>query len=320
MSESAMPQDGALSVDEAIASLDPRDDENYETTAEASPADDAWGGDETPADGDETDGDGEPAELTAPLYWKPEAKAKFYALDPELQAEILSQEGPREQAAAKAKAQAAEISAAAQRDMAQVQTLAEQLASYLPQALATFQSRWGAQEPNWVQIAQTRGAENALALKSQYDAEQRQLSKVAHANQAAQTNAHQAFVQTEWRMLAQIAPELAPDAADPRKGADRRQAVMRYLAADGFPKEVTDHISAREMRIVHKALLWDHAQAALRGRPSPNTPATPGSRTAVRPAAALPGASPQRSASKVAHRFAQSRSVDDAVALLASKG
>jgi len=334
MSESASTESGPLSVDQAIAALMPEPapvEENNAPEApeeaaeepenpevEASPTEEAEDGAETPAEEDDEAAQAEePEKLDAPLYWKPEAKEAFAKLPAAVQAEILAQEGPREEAAAKAKAHAAAEVEKAQKELAGVQTLAQQLAEFLPQAVKTFQQRWG--EPDWAQVAQEHGAEQAFVLKAQYDAEQKQLSQVAQAEQTARLEAHKAFVQTEWRQLAQIAPELAPDPADPTKGADKRQAVTKYLQGAGIPEEAIAQISAREMMLARKAMLYDEAQALAKAPKTPKPVTAIAQKAAVRPAAAQAQPSAQRTAQAVANRFAQTRSVDDAVALLLAR-
>jgi hypothetical protein len=213
---------------------------------------------------------------------------------------VLEQEGPREEAAAKAKADAAKQVEAATKELAGVRTLAEQLGAFLPEAIQTFQSRWGAKEPNWVEVSEQYGAEETQKLKWRYDAEQKQLSELAQTTQTAQAEAHKAFVQTEWKALADLAPDLAPDATDPTKGAEKRQEVTKYLATNGIPQDAIAQISAREMLLAHKAMLWDRAQAALKAAPKPKP-------TATRPESAgspgrLAGAALRTSKSPRSHR------------------
>jgi segregation and condensation protein A len=129
MSESATPETGALSVDQAIASLLPAAEpveqeqaseapleaaETTEPEGETKTPEDAEAGAETPTEGEEAEAAAEPVEaLEPPRYWSTEAKARFAELTPDLQAVVLSQEGPREEATAKAKAEAAKQAEAA---------------------------------------------------------------------------------------------------------------------------------------------------------------------------------------------------------------
>lgn len=335
MSEAPTPETGALSVEQAIASLAPEPVEDTaaeapveaaaepaEPEGETSTPDVAEDGAETPAE-DTPEAEVEAvavAPVNPPRYWSQDAKAEFAKLPPDLQAVVLAQEGPREEATAKVKAEAAEQIAAASKEIESVKTLAEQLQSFLPEVVQAHQRRWGAQEPDWTAVTEQYGAEEAFKFKTQFDKEQKDIAQLADATRKAQTEAHRAFVQAEWKALAEIAPDLAPDAADPTKGTDKRQAVVKYLAANGIPEGAIAQISAREMSMAHKAMLWDQAQAALKAAPRPK-PAAPAATSPVRPAAAPAPSSTQRTAATVANRFAQTRSVDDAVAvLLARKG
>lgn len=312
------PQDTPVEALEAPpeAAEDPTDDIPSDTQEE-----DPEGEAEEPGDDGEEDAEAEVeavAPVDAPLWWKAEAKAQFAQLPPELQAVVHEQEAVREKVVAEAKAQAAQTVQAAQKEMEGVQTLAQQLAEFLPQALETFESRWGKQ-PDWAAVAREQGADEAFILKSQWETEQQQLQQLAQANQAATAQAHQAYVKAEFTRLAEIAPELAPDVTDPTKGAAERADVSQYLIGLGVPQDAIRQISATEMLIARKAQLWDKAQAqpkALATKPKPAAPA----KSPVRPAASVPAATPQRQATQAANRFAQTRSIADAVALIASRG
>lgn len=330
MSETATPDTGALSVDAAIASLLPPEQPVEQEQAQEAPAEAAEGqeepqgeasspeeaadGAETPDDGEQTTEEEAPVVAAEPpAYWSKDAKEAFAQLSPELQAVVLAQEGPREEAAAKAKAEAAETKRAAEAEMGKVKALADQLADFLPQALETFQSRWG-QNPDWVGYANEYGAEAMAVAKVQYEAELAQLQKLSAAKQQAETQAYEAYVKAEAAKLAEIAPELA----DPEKGGERRQAVAQYLVKAGVDPDSIRHISAAEMSLAHKAMLWDEAQAKLKAAPKPAPKPAPKA-APVRPAAAQPGTPQQRTAQQIQHRFAQTRSVDDAVALLLAR-
>jgi len=329
MSESASPESGPLSVDQAIASLLPEPAveaapeapveaaaEPEEIEAEASPAEETPDEAETPAEGEEAEAEVEAVEpVEPPKYWSHEAKAKFAELPPELQAVVLEQEGPREAAAARAKADAEVVRKNADAELGKVQKLAEQLNDFLPKAIETFQSRWGV-DPDWVAYAQEHGVEAMTLAKTQHEQELTLLQRTAQSAAQAQTQAQEAFVKAEFATLAEIAPELA----DPTTGQAKRTEVVKYLIADGIAPEAISNISAREMRIAQKAMLYDQAQAALKAKPAPKPIPAAATRAPVRPAAAVPQASQQRTATQIGNRFAQTRSVDDAVALLLAKG
>lgn len=255
--------------------------------------------------------------LDAPTYWSREAKERFGNLPRELQEVVLAQEGPREAATAKAKAEAAADRQQAQSQMQGVQTLAEQLSSFLPEAIQTFQQRWG--EPDWEATIEQYGSEQAAKLRARYDREQAQLQQVAQAHQVATTQAQQAFVQAEWAKLAELNPALAPDVKDPRQGSEKRQEVTKYLLGQGIGRDAVQQISASEMTIAHKAMLWDQAQAAAKAKPAPTKPVPRAPSSAARPAAAAAGSPQQRSAQGVQNSFNAKPTLDNAVALLMSR-
>jgi hypothetical protein len=324
MSEQAT-ETGPLTVDAAIAALTPQPveqdapeapveaaEEPNEPEGEASSPEEAEAAPEEPAEGEETEADSAPVvALDPPRYWSQDAKAEFAKLPADLQAVVLAQEGPREEAAAKAKAEAAEIAKAAQADVGKVQQLAQELAEFLPQAIDTFQNRWGAKEPDWIAFAQEHGTDATVQAKLQFEAEQRQLQQLAVAAQKAEAQAHEAFVKREFEKLAEIAPDLA----DPEKGPERRSEITQFLVKQGVDPAAIGGISAVEMALARDAMKWRQAQAQLQAAPKPK-PAAPAPRAPARPAASAPAANPQRTA---ANRFAQTRSVDDAVALLLAK-
>lgn len=331
MSESETSDQGALDVESAISLLNDQggeednpspqaeqpDVETQEIEADASSADDET--DQPEKQDGEVEEEAEQAEtlLEPPLYWKPEAKEAFAKLDPALQAEILAQEGPREEAASKAKAEAKAQVEAAQKEVESIQKLAAHLNDFLPQALQTFQSRWGQGEPDWAAVAEEHGTDKAFQLKTQYDRETAQLKQLQETAQKTAQEAHTAFVQSEWKVLAEIAPELAPDVSDVAKGHDKREGVTKYLVNQGVPVEAIKNISAREMLIAHKAMLWDQAQTALKAKPAAPKPAAPPPKAIARPSAGQTHVPPKVAALKAADRaLSKSGSIEDAVALL----
>ena len=326
MSEASSTESGALSVDQAIAALMPEPAEQEapeavdtvaepeEIEGEANAPEDTEGEAEAPADGDETDAEPEAvAPVEPPKYWSQDAKAKFAELPPELQAVVLAQEGPREEAAAKAKAEAAQQTQAAQAEVAKVQQLADHLGSFLPQAIETFKSKWG-DAPDWMAYATEYGAEAMIVAKVQHEQELALLQQTAQATERATEAAREAAVKVEFQKLAEIAPELA----DPVEGSKRRSEVTSFLVSEGLAEDDIRNITAVEMALANDAMQWRKAQAALKARPTPKPNPAAAPRSPVRPAAAAPVPA-QRTATQVANRFAQTRSVDDAVALLLAR-
>jgi hypothetical protein len=328
---SEVTTEGPLSVDQAIANLagpppevetpeaEPETEALDETESEdATTSDEPVSEDDSPGDeGDEAEDETEAvAPVDAPAWWKADAKAKFAELPSELQAVVLEQETVRERVVSEAKAQAAETVKAAQKEMEGVQALADHLNDFLPQAIETFKSRWG-EAPDWAEVVRMSGAEEAFILKAQWEQEQAQIVQLKQATAQAEAQARHVFLQNEFKTLAEIAPDLT----DPATGAEKRTAITLYLDTNGIDREAINNISAREMLIAHKAMLWDQAQATskqLATKPQAKPPQA--AKTPVRPGAAVAPSSPQRSAQSHRNRFAQTRSVEDAIALLVSKG
>ena len=309
-------ESGALSVDQAVESLiaPPEDDTAApveaaapETEADPDPAEDTSEAEE-PGDGEETEEVAEAAAepVDAPQWWDAEAKAKFAALAPDLQAIVLAQEDKREAVTAKAKQEAAEERKAAQQEIQGVRQLAEQLGEFLPRAVETFQRQWG--EPDWAAVAKEHGADQAFILKTEYEDQQRQLQQVAEAKRQADDQVRIDNLRSENEKLK----------GTPLEAVTARQDVAKYLTDSGYDRADLANVTARDLLLAHKAMLYDKAQAALKAKPQ--KPAAPApAKAPVRPAAAQPGTSQTRNVAQISNRFAQTKSVDDAVALLLAR-
>lgn len=329
MSESATPDSGPLTVDQAIAMQlppEPAEEPAQEAPVEAaegeqaegaaSAPEEAEGEAEEPAEAEETEAEAEAVEpVDPPKYWSQDAKARFAELPPELQAVVLEQEGPREEAAAKAKSEAAAEKQAAQAEIGKVQQLADHLSEFLPQAIEAFKSRWG-EAPDWKAYAEEYGAEAMIIAKVEHEDQLALLQQTARATEIAQTEARQAQVDAEFIKLAEIAPDLA----DPVEGQKRRAEITRFLEDAGLPKADIRNISAVEMTLARDAKLYREAQAALKTRPTPKPASAPAPRSPVRPAAAPAQPSNRTAQQNAQARFNLNPSRENAEALLLAKG
>lgn len=308
-----------MSVEQAASLITPKPEEDApeaaasapepEIEADPNPAEDASEAEE-PGDGGETEeateAEAEPVE--PPQWWDAEAKAHFAALTPEAQAIVFEQEGKREAIVTKAKQEAAEERKVAKEQIDGVKRLADQLGEFLPKAVETFNQQWGS-APDWAAIAQEYGAEQAFILKTQHEQQQQQLAQLAEAKSRAQAEAYRASVAEEGEKLKGTPLEPIP----------ARQEVGKYLVESGYSSAELDAASARDLLLAHKAMLYDRAQAALKAKP-PKTPTPAPAKAPARPAAAQAGTPQTRGLAQISNRFAQTRSVDDAVALLMAKG
>lgn len=297
----AAPESGGLSVEEAVGLLD-----EHALDGEGGPEATGLEGAGEPPEGEdaseELETDDEPR--TGPQWWPREAKARFSELPADLQAVVLEQEEKREAVTARAKQEAFEARRRASVRQAEAEQLTEALSEVVPQAVQAFQSQWA--DVDWDHIAETYGPEQAAALQAQAAAEQQQLERLAAMQAEAAQRAHLAYLAAEEEKLA--GTELADQG--------RRGEVARYLLEGGAAPEQLSGISAFELTIAHKAMLWDRAQAGLKA--SKAAPAAV--RPVVRPAAGTTNVSSNaRRAQAAKTRFAQSRSIEDAIALLDSR-
>lgn len=263
--------------------------------------------------------------IEPPRSWDADAQAKFKALPRELQEVVLERETDRDRAVSTAIQEANEARKATEADAAKIDRLANELTTFLPEALKTFESKWG-EAPDWPKVVEQYGAEEAMKLKFQFDAERAQIGELARKEAEARTLAHASFVKTELAKL----PTIDPDLGDPIKGPALRSEVARYALAQGYATEADlPNVSAAQLAMARKAMLWDALPEGVRkGRltpadlktisPAPKPAAAP-ARPAVRPTAAVPAPSAARAAQEANNRFSQKRDIDSAVALLESR-
>jgi hypothetical protein len=324
--ESSSPDGGAMTVDQAIESLTTTPEPEQPAApveaavgavAEPDSPSEAEPTAEAPSEPEEVNAEGEEAEaeepaqpaIDPPPFWDADAKAAFASLTPEHQTIVSAQASKQATEASQAIQKAAERAKSAETQAARVSDLATGLNEFLPKAVETFKGRWdGIDWAAWADQDPTEAFKGKVA----FEAEQKDIQRLTDARDQADRLAAEQFVATEFAKL----PEVAPDLVDPKEGPARRTALASYLLEHGVTREQLPNISAVEMSIAYKAMQFDKLKAA-----PPKValkPPTPAARPPARPGAASP--TPNR-ASTAAARYAQTRSVDDAVALLmAPKG
>lgn len=320
MTETVQSSDsGPLSVDQAIESLLAPPEEQHEeaapveAAAEQSEADPDQADDtseaEEPGDGDETEDatEAEAEPVAAPQWWDAEAKAKFAALNPDLQAIVLAQEDKREAVTAKAKQEAAEERKAAQQEQAGIRQFAERIGEFLPRAVETFKQQWG--DPDWAAVAREHGADQAFILKTEFEDQQKQIGQLAEAKRQADEQVRADTLRAEGEKLK----------GTPLEPVEARKEVAKYLIESGYDPSALNSVTALDLTLARKAMLYDKGQAALKAKPpKPATP--PPAKAPVRPAAGQAGSSQTRTVAQLGNRFAQTRSIEDATAWLIAQG
>jgi hypothetical protein len=297
---------GALSVDQAVARLTEGqrkkknaapadtispDDEEAATNGKA-PARERAQGEESGEEADETlrqahdedddygaeDDESEDAALEPPKFWDAEAKKRFADSPRDLQEIVLGKENERNQATAKALQESAERRKAAEAEAARFKSSTDGFDTLLPHALAAFDHRWS--HVNWASVARQHGAEAALKLQQQMQAERLGLQQLSAAREKAELLSHRRFVQEQENLM----PEHAPELADKKDGPARRQELSRFLASLGAAPDQLRKLSALEAGLAYDAMQWRNAKAKAdslikaprENLPPKRTPAKPG--------------------------------------------
>jgi len=327
--ESTSPDGGAMSVEQAVEALNPSPapqepaapeeaaveaPEPQEAPSEAEPE-----AEETPSEPDEATAEEDetvPPEpetpaIEPPSFWDADAKAAFAALPPEQQSLIAAAATKQAKEASKAIQQAAEARKTAESQAGKVNDLAAALNDFLPRAVDVFKGKWdGIDWSAWAEQDPTE----AFKGKLQYEAEMAELQRMTSAKEQADKLAAEQFVKEEFAKL----PEVAPELVDPKEGQARRTALARYLVeGEIVTRDQLANLSAKEMSIAYKAMLFDQLKAAP-PKVQPKT-APLAAKPPARPAAA-PQRTPQsRSIEQLTARLAKTGDVDDAVRLIRSR-
>lgn len=313
------------------------------------------GGDQPPEDPDAADGPSDEGEqageaeeqsqppIDPPHFWSAEDKAAFAEAPRHVQEKIVAYEANRNAAAARAIQEAREETKRAQeaaetarKALEERQAEKQRIDAVLERADQVFASKWP-DTIDWVatlnnlvaQHGQDEGFRQYTLLKAEHEAETQQLQQLRAAKQDAEEKAkreakerieaeRRAFTERQFAELKQREPELV----DPQKGPERLQKLVTYLGMGGVTQEQLQDAGAFELSLAYKAMKYDEAQAQARQaaakQPQTNKPKPQGT-PPVKPSAPAPVVpQQQRRVQEREARFAKSRSVDDAAALILS--
>jgi hypothetical protein len=297
-----------------------------EPQSESATTDDDAGEAAEPGDGEEAETPPEAAAqpVDAPQWWEADKKALFAQLTPELQATVRAMEDRREALTAKSRQEAAEARKQAESEVNGVKALAEQLSTFVPQAVEMFKTEWeNIDWDGWVDRIQAEedpevAARDLVAYnKAKLGMERAQttLQKLQKSQVEAEQIARQAFVREVVADLQEHAPELLKP--------DNQKALGEYIVKSGLPPEAMGQASAKELIVAHKAMLWDQAQAAAKAKaatPAPK-PLTPPVRTVAPVAAPAQASNPaNREVARLSNRLSQTHSQEDGIALILAMG
>ncbi len=311
--------DTPLSVEEAVLLMDgdlPDDRRPAEQPSEAAPtAEDAEDPDPdadqvTPGEDAEEDDPEQAPVIGPPRSWDAAARAAFAKLPPDIQQTIVERESQRDRAVSKAQQEAGDARRRAEQEAGEIGQFKGALDQLIRRGQATFQDRWADFDQNFPALVDQFGAEQALKWRAERDHELSELARLNAAHQQTAQHQRARFLAAESQRLTELSPELT----DPKAGGARRESLARWLIEQGVPRTVIPDLDARTVALAYDAMRFRvgaHKVQEAKTRPSP-APARPG----ARPTAAQAARPQHRTVETAKSRFAQTRSVDDAVALL----
>lgn len=331
MTDEAQPNtgpasEGVLDFDQAAAALlalEQRPDEEAQNEisadadeeTEADPATDSDADLEEATAAEDDEGDDTEAEdppIQPPHSWDKEAKERFQKLDRETQEYLVNRENDRDRAVSQKLNEAAETRKAAEEASSKLAQYAQAFDQVLTQAQQRFADKWA--NTDWRRLADENPADYVRAQEA-FKADQQALAQTQQAQQAAEMQAHQRFLQQEGERL----KEVAPDLVDPEKGGERKRELVKFLTEKGVDAEALRWARASELALAYDAMRWRQAQAeAAKPKQPVEKKAAPKS---VRPGAEAKTkprkAQVRESAMK---RLGQTGSVDDAAAAILALG
>ena len=290
-------------------------DEHEISEAGIPAAEDDANGADRPTEGEDEEGAAEPAEpaISPPPFWDAEDKAAFALLSREVQERVVKYARKGDAVTSKALEEAASTRKAAEAAHAQAHAKFQELNAHVEQSAALFVRKWDNIDwPAWFQT----NPQLAAQAHAEFTAEQGVMKGLLDAKTKAEQDAEQRFLQSEAQALSELAKSdpVVADLLDAKEGQARRTEVAQYLVQHGIPQDRLKLISATEMSLARKAMLYDKAQAALKSKSSNPPPA------ASKPPPMSGGArGPSTSAMSVAaasSKLGKSGKVSDAVALL----
>lgn len=321
--------EGPLSVDDALSLLSADDDalapedgdegapatDDTEDTADDQPA----GGDDAPDDDDpaseddpEEDDDAEPAEpaINAPEFWSAEEKALFAKASPDVQLLVAAKTKEAEKRVYEAKEEAA----VARKEASVIGDVRQAIDQQLERAEGVFRGRWdGVDFAEWAKT----DPQEAFAAKLEFDQEQQQLAELRTAQAATEGEEHRQFLRAEHGKLKDAGHVLA----DPEKGREAKKALVEYASQNGYDPADLRWAGAKELMTLHKAMLFDQAQARLAQKPK--APPTEKKPNPVRPAGPPPSRRETQARTRkstLGRAYATGRMDDAVAALLALEG
>ena len=269
-----------------------------------------------PSETQETDPAEQPP-IEPPRSWTKEDKELFAGLPRETQERLAERERSRDTDISRRQNEAAEARKAIEAERQLAEQARQQYEAALPQLLETLQQQQGGQFADIKTMAdvQRLATEDPYRFSQwqvhnmQVAAVQQQVQQVQQARQAEDAQKFAEFAREQDRLFV----EKVPDMADEKKAGELQKAAVASLESAGFTKDelgaawngninvpFRDH---RVMLMIHKASLWDKAQAQVKTITTNAKPIPPVQR---------PGAAQPKGAAQAAQAEALGKKLDNA--------
>lgn len=247
----------------------PEDEDDKPEQADVEAAGEAAEDDAEPAAAEEeVEQEPEQEPLPAPRSWSKADQEAWGKLPRDVQEIVARREADRDKAANQASAIAGQVNA-------QIRALSDKYDALAAGLKNDWQHKWG--NVDWVRAARELSPEEFNAARAEAEQDLANWRAAEAERERVAKAARQSFLAEEWQKLTELSPELS----DPEKGGERRAKTADYLVQQGIEPELIGELSARELTIAYKAMLYDAAQAeakrkaALPKKVTPQTPAKP---------------------------------------------
>ena len=243
--------------------------ETQDSEADTQAADDGEEAPETDTLDAEQEQAPDPAEpkLEAPARWEAEDKALFATLPKKAQETILRREKLQQAEVTKAQQKSAEVAKTFETRIQHLNTIAETIGEYVDTGQARIEywtnrmvewDDWFASDDAQQMSQEDPGAYRANEARYRQELasanqDKRALDKAKADKAKAESEAFNAYVQEQARLI----PELIPELVDEKEGPKRRSELNAYLREQGFEPDRIKGISAKEAQLVWKASQFD---------------------------------------------------------------
>jgi hypothetical protein len=182
---------------------------------------------------------------------------------------------------------------------------------WIPRALARSKMWWGENGFDLAANVQQYGADQALVMKAEYEAEQQELERIVQVQKLAESEERLNYQRAEYGKLAKVRPEFTSPTA-----RAEREAFAKAMLDIGFTADQLEMIPAAGVDLALDGIAYRKAQADAKAKAkAPPKPAAP----ALKPSAAIPASSANSNLQKLRAKAYKSGDADDMVKLMVAE-